>query len=285
MSRTIESGIEPANLPATRPAVFSAEGVDRDGGSGETAVRVSGLTFRYGRRPVLDDIDLDVPAGSSYAVVGRNGVGKTSLVHLLCGLRSPERGELTVLGRDPALHRAQLVEEIGVVLERPTAPPDATLASLARLTGTLRDVPVDTICSRLARWDLPLGSRFGELSRGQQGQVGLQLALAGAPRLLVLDDPFLGLDVVARAELVEALIEEMAQRDLTVLFTSHDLDLVHRLATHVAVLRGGRVAASGPLDAMLRAESDGRSLEEILAGSGADEPVAGSQHAMTGGGT
>jgi len=230
----------------------------------QTVVEVDGVTVRYGRQLALDAVSLRVSRGSVYALLGRNGVGKSSLVRCLLGLQRADAGGVRLFGRDAWRDRQALMERVGVVPEEPDAPPELAALPLVRLCARLNArFDEAAVVRRLERLQAPLATPFQRLSKGQKGAVMLALALGHDPELLVLDDPTLGLDVVARRLVFGELIGELADRGTTVLVTTHDLAGVEGIADRVGILRDGRLALDGPLDA-LKAEH-GSSLEEIFA--------------------
>jgi len=230
----------------------------------EAVVDVRGLTVRYGRRLILDGVTLQVPRGSVYALLGRNGVGKSSLMRCLLGQQRADGGALRLFGLDCWRERQALMERVGIVPEEPDAPPELTARELVRFCGRL-NVRWDgaSVLHRLERFAIPLATRFDRLSKGQKGAVMLALALGHGPELLLLDDPTLGLDVVARRAVFGELIGELADRGTTVLVTTHDLAGVEGVADRIGILHGSRLVLEGELEA-LKAER-GLSLEEIFA--------------------
>ncbi len=217
----------------------------------ETIVAARGLTVRYGAKTLLHELDLEVREGQVYALLGRNGAGKSSLVRCVLGLQPVSGGRVELFGRDAWTHRHRLMGRIGVVPEESDVPPSMTGAQLSRFSSGLYDHwDHAAYHSRLERFGIDPKQSFGKLSRGQKAQVMLALALAASPRLLVLDDPTLGLDMVARKAVFEDLVDELATRPLTVLITSHDLPGIERLATHIAVLRDGRLAMDEELESV-----------------------------------
>jgi ABC-2 type transport system ATP-binding protein len=207
------------------------------------------LSVRYGRASVLQDVSIAVERGSVFALLGRNGTGKSSLIRCLLGQQRPSAGEARLFGKDAWSTRTQAMARIGVVPEEPDAPPGMSASQLTsmcrRLYPKWDDVAVAT---RLERGGVPRELPFGKLSKGQKGAVMLALALAHGPELLVLDDPTLGLDAVARRELYDEIIGELADRGTTVFLTSHDLDGIERLADRVAIVKEHRVLMDEPLD-------------------------------------
>jgi ABC-2 type transport system ATP-binding protein len=215
------------------------------------AIEVNGVTVRYGRRVAVDHVTLAIPRGSVYALLGRNGAGKSSLVRCILGEQKPESGSVALLGEDVWTRRAQLMQRVGVVSEDADAPPTMRVASLARFSASLYPRwDRAAFDERLSRFGVSQSARFGELSKGQKKQVSVALALAHEPELLVLDDPTLGLDVVARKSLFEEVITELADRGTTVLITTHDLAGVETIADHAGVLAGGKLLIDEELEAL-----------------------------------
>ena len=206
------------------------------------AIEVRDLTVRYGNKAAVDAVSLSVDPGAVYALLGRNGAGKSTIVQCLLGFQKADEGTAFLFGEDTWLHRPQLMKRVGVVPELPDAPPEMTPRQIIRFLGRVHD-PWDGLGleDRMERFHVPLDIPFGRLSKGQQRQALLSMALASRPEVLILDDPTLGLDVVARRELFEELIGELADRGTTVLVTTHDLAGIESIADSVGVLRDGRL--------------------------------------------
>jgi len=234
-------------------------------------IEVASLTVRYGGRTALDGVALTVPEGAVYALLGRNGAGKSSLVRCLLGAQRPAAGSVRLLGRDVWRRRASILSEVGVVPEEPDAPPAMTVRQIAafcsRLYPRWDSARVD---DRLRRFGVPADVPFGRLSKGQKGQVSLTLALAPQPRLVILDDPTLGLDPLARRAVFEELIVDLADRGTTVFLTSHDLAGVEGIADRVGVLRDGRLIVDEELESL-----KGRFRRIRFPAGGADGGLAG----------
>jgi len=213
------------------------------------AVEVDDLTVRYGRKTALEGVTLRVARGEVYALLGRNGSGKTSLVRCLLGHRLPGGGAARLFGRDAWADRKRLMARVGVVPEDPDAAPETTPRRLIRLSRRLypgwKGASID---KRLERFRVPLDVPFGRLSKGQKGQLMLALALAPEPDLLILDDPTLGLDALARQSLYDELIGELADRGTTVFITTHDLEGIEGIADRVGILGDARLVADEPLE-------------------------------------
>ena len=216
-------------------------------------IEIAALSVRYGRRTALDGVSFSVPEGSVYALLGRNGAGKSSLVRCLLGEQRPESGRAALLGRDVWQERASVLAEVGVVHETPDAPPAMTVRQLSRFCSRLYPRwDAAGLSERLRRFGIPEDISFGKLSRGQRGQVALGLALAAGPRLLILDDPTLGLDPLARRSVFEELIGDLADRGTTVFLTSHDLAGVEGIADRVGILHEGRLVLDEEMETLKR---------------------------------
>jgi len=212
---------------------------------------VESLTVRYGRATACADVSLSVARGAVYALLGRNGAGKSSLVRCLLGQQRPSSGRAMLFGEDVWKARARLMARVGVVPEEPDAPPAMTARQIAgfcrRLYPSWDQAGVDR---RLERFGVPPGVPFGRLSKGEKGEVVLAMALGHGPELLVLDDPTLGLDAVARKDLYEELIGELADRGTTVFLTTHDLSGVEGIATRAGILKDGRLVLDEEMETL-----------------------------------
>jgi ABC-2 type transport system ATP-binding protein len=212
---------------------------------------VEHLTVRYGRKVAVDDVTLAVPAGSVTLLAGRNGAGKSSLVRCLLGQQRPAAGTARLFGADAWSIRAQAMARIGVVPESPDAPVTMSARRLAAFCSVFYPRwDGDGALARLRAAHTPLDVPFGRLSKGERAQVSLALALAARPELLILDDPTLGLDPVARRAVLDELIAELADRGTTVFLTSHDLAGVEGIAERVAILHLGRLLLDESLEAL-----------------------------------
>ncbi|MFN7988304.1 MAG: ABC transporter ATP-binding protein [Thermoanaerobaculia bacterium] len=213
--------------------------------------RADRLTVRYGRLTAVDSVSFDVPKGAVFALLGRNGSGKSSLVRCLLGWQKPEAGRCELLGEDPWARRARLMERVGVVPEEPDAPREMTPRQLGAFCARLYPAwDAKGYEGRLSRFGVPPATPFGRLSKGQKGLTQLSLALASSPELLVLDDPTLGLDPVARHAFFDEIVAELADRGTTVVLTTHDLAGVERIADRVGILKDGRLLLAEETEAL-----------------------------------
>jgi ABC-2 type transport system ATP-binding protein len=206
------------------------------------SINAANVTVRYGSKTAVDDVTMTVAPGSVYALLGRNGSGKSSLVRCLLGQLKPQSGRAELFGEDVWRHRTRFMERLGVVPEDPDAPPETRVRDLGWFSSKLYSRwQQSAFDQRLDRFGIARKARFGELSKGQKKQVSLALALATSPEILILDDPTLGLDVVARKSLFEEVIGDMADRGITVLVTTHDLASVESIADRAGILKDGRL--------------------------------------------
>ncbi|MDA8019664.1 MAG: ABC transporter ATP-binding protein [Thermoanaerobaculia bacterium] len=243
--------------------------------SANPVLAAKNVTVRYGRTTVLQDLHLHVDPGEVVALVGRNGAGKSSLVRCLLGQQKATSGRCSLFGEDVWRHRARLMARVGVVPEEPDAPPTMNARALGKFCSRLYPSwDAESFSVRLARYGVPDKVAFRSLSKGQKAQVMLALALAPAPDLLILDDPTLGLDAVARRGVFEEVIGELADRGISVLLTSHDLAGVESIAQRVALLRDGGLRIDEELEELKqrfrrliltpKEESDRELLDELV---------------------
>ncbi|MEH3052893.1 MAG: ATP-binding cassette domain-containing protein [Patulibacter minatonensis] len=205
------------------------------------------LTRRFGDLTAVDDVSFDLPSGEVIGLLGPNGAGKSTTIRMAMGLLAPDGGAIAWDGVPAALVDRRLVgylpEQIGVY-ERMTVADH--IAFFVELHGRSRK---DALAAA-ARWadklELPAASSVGALSKGNQQRVQLASSLAHEPELVVLDEPFSGLDPIGQA-VVEDLMTELAARGATLLLSSHDLERVERFCSYVALISGGRLRYDGPV--------------------------------------
>jgi ABC-2 type transport system ATP-binding protein len=215
----------------------------------DDAIRTHRLTKFYGGRPVVDHLDLRVPRGAVYGLLGRNGAGKSTTLKMLAGMVRPDHGCIELLGRPldalPAGDRARIAYLAeGHPLYTWMTVRQAVDFTLAFYPAADRAL-VDQVLDHFA---LPPGARIGRLSRGQRAQVSLALAIAPDPELLILDDPTLGLDTNVRRDFLESMIHIIQRRGRTILFSSHVLGDVERVADRVGVLVDGVLRVDCPAE-------------------------------------
>ena len=215
------------------------------------ALETTGLGKRYRSAWALRDCTLALPTGRVAALVGPNGAGKTTLLHLAVGLARPDAGTVRVLGQSPANNSA-LLARMGFVAQDNPLYRDYTVAEMLTL-GSRLNRRFDTALARdrLRRLDIPLGRRTGRLSGGQRAQVGLVVALAKRPDLLLLDEPLASLDPLARREFLQTLMGAVAEDGTTVLLSSHLVGDLERVCDYLIVLHNARVQVAGAVDTLL----------------------------------
>jgi ABC-2 type transport system ATP-binding protein len=204
------------------------------------AIRTHDLSKRYGRTPVLDRVNLEVPPGSIFGLVGANGAGKTTTIKVLMNLLAPTSGHCEVMGADSRRLSARDFTRIGYVSENQEMPEWMTVGHfLGHLShfypawdGALAD-------SLLRRFELPPGRKLRELSHGMRMKAALASSLAYRPSLIVLDEPFTGLDAVVRDELIEGILTR--DGGTTIFISSHDLTEIESFVTHIGYLHQGRL--------------------------------------------
>ena len=208
-----------------------------------TVIEVSNLHKRYGRTVAVDDVSFSVERGEIFGILGPNGAGKTTTVECVEGLRTPDRGSVSVLGLDPGRDREEITQRVGVQLQQSELPEKMKVAEALALYSSFYRKPADW--ERLID-DLGLAdkrdSRFGKLSGGQKQRVSIALALAGSPEIAVLDELTTGLDPQARRDTWQ-LIEEVRDRGVTIVLVTHFMEEAERLCDRIAVIDSGRVAA------------------------------------------
>jgi len=215
-------------------------------------IEILGVSHRYGRTEALRDLSLTVPAGQVCALLGANGAGKTTLLKVVMNLLHPTAGEARVLGVSAGRLGPRELAQIGYVSENQDMPRWMTVRRfLDYCRGFNPSWDQALEAKLLAQFDLPEDRALRQLSRGMRMKAALLSALAYRPRLLVLDEPFSGLDPVVRADLMDGLLEAATAGDWTVLLSSHDIEEVERLANHVAVLEAGRLRFAEATEALL----------------------------------
>jgi ABC-2 type transport system ATP-binding protein len=210
------------------------------------------LTRVFGKTRAVDSVSIDVPPGTVFGLLGPNGAGKSTLLKLLVGHLRPTSGSATILSQASSPIDPALWERIGYVSQERYLPVWMTAGECLRFARALQPRWDEAKVRRLIeRFELPVDSRIRNLSRGHFVRLQIVLALAHNPELILFDEPTSGIDPVGRRELLTMLIEEVS-RDAghTVVFSSHLVEDVERLADSVAIMDGGRIVANGPVDAI-----------------------------------
>src|SRR5204863_3007342 len=209
------------------------------------------LGKRYRRRWALSQCTLDIPAGHVSGLVGPNGAGKTTLLSLAVGMLRPTSGTIEVCGGRPASGSGQLAK-VGFVAQDTPTYPGLSVADHLRLGARLNPRWDHALArARIARLGLDPAQRAGKLSGGQRAQLALTLGLAKRPELLILDEPVARLDPLARREFLQDLMEAVAERQVSVVLSSHLISDLERACDYVIVLVDSRVRVAGPVDDLL----------------------------------
>ena len=215
------------------------------------AVEVAGVSRTFGAKLALNQVSLRVPRGRVFGLVGANGAGKTTLIKHLLGRLKAESGSVRVFGFDPVADPVAVLSRIGYLSENRDLPAWMRVDELLRYTEAFYP-KWDRVYAEELREQFGLDPRakIKNLSRGENAKAGLLLALAFRPELLLLDEPSSGLDPVVRRDILEAIIRTVAEEGRTVLFSSHLLEEVDRVADELAVMFDGRVVLAGELESV-----------------------------------
>jgi ABC-2 type transport system ATP-binding protein len=208
-----------------------------------SAIRTEHLTRSFGKLAALADLNLDIPAGAIYALVGPNGAGKTTAIKIMMNIFPPTSGRAEVLGLDSANLRGKAFTSIGYVSENQQLPDWMRVGGFFDYLRPFYPAWDQDLEKELIRqFQLPLDRKMGKLSRGMRMKAALASSLAYHPKLIVLDEPFGGLDPLVRDELVESLVERASES--TIFISSHDLAEIENLASHIGYLEQGRLQLS-----------------------------------------
>ncbi|HTM02908.1 MAG TPA: ABC transporter ATP-binding protein [Vicinamibacterales bacterium] len=214
----------------------------------EPVIAANNLSCRYRRTEAVRDLTFAVEPGTIFGLLGPNGAGKTTTIRALMNILRPSAGEVRVLGVNSRRLGAKELVEIGYVSENQQLPSWMTVRDLLAFCKPMYPTWDDGFAAKLVTdFDLPLNVRIARLSRGMRVKAALITALAYRPKLLVMDEPFSGLDPVVRDDLVRGVLERVGDGQWTVLLSSHDLDEVERLVDAIAFLDNGGLVLTEPL--------------------------------------
>jgi ABC-2 type transport system ATP-binding protein len=218
------------------------------------AIEVQAVDKSFGRNVVLQDLSFSVPEGCTFGFLGRNGQGKTTTIRLLLGLLARDAGNVRVARLDPAKDALRVRARVGYLAEDQQMFGWMTVEETIRFVRPFYETWDDGRASTLLRhFDLSARQRVKHLSKGQKVRLGLLLALAHNPRLVILDDPTLGLDPIMRREFMRDVIEQLQGNGCTVFFSSHLLYEIEPVADVVAILDGGRIVRQSTTDELRNA--------------------------------
>jgi len=237
------------------------------------AIRTEGLTRRFGELVAVEDVNLEVASGQFFGFLGPNGAGKSTTIKMLTGLLAPTSGKMQILGIDFEQEPVEVKRQIGVVPEGLALFGRLTGAEYLNFVGRMYGLDRETAAKRTGELlefmqlaDQPR-KLVTDYSHGMQKKLALAAAVIHGPKILFLDEPFEGVDAIAAGTL-KAMLQRMIARGATIFLTSHVLEIVERLCSHVAIIHKGRLVAQGSLEEL-------RAGVESQAGSANGDPLAG----------
>jgi len=240
-----------------------------------TVVRATGLTKRYGSFTAVDAVDFTLEENRIYGLLGRNGAGKTTIMQLLTGQLFANAGELEVFGREPAEH-ADVLRRMCFIAESQRYPEDFTPAHVFKAAPWFFEHWDAAFAEQLvADFRLPVKRRIKKLSRGQLSAVGVIVGLASRAPLTFFDEPYLGLDAVARHIFYDRLLEDYAEHPRTVVLSTHLIDEVANLLEHVILIDQGRIILDRDADEVRGSATTVAGPRNIVEAFVADRPVIG----------
>jgi len=212
-------------------------------------IEARGLRKRYGATTALDGVDLTVEEGRIVGLIGPNGAGKTTALNAILGLTSCE-GELKVLGRDPWRERDELMRDVCFIADVAVLPRWMKVSqALAYVAGVHPRFDRAKAEGFLARTSIPLGKKIGKLSKGMVAQVHLALVMSIDAKLLILDEPTLGLDILFRKQFYDSLLNDYFDGQRTIVVTTHQVEEIQHVITDLVFIRAGRIVLESPMDA------------------------------------
>jgi ABC-2 type transport system ATP-binding protein len=239
----------------------------------DIAIATQQLTRKFGSLTAVDGIDLRVQAGQFFGFLGPNGAGKSTTIKMLTGLLAPTSGRMELLGLDFQSHLVEVKRQIGVVPEGMGLFDRLTGKEYLQFVGRMYGLDRATTSKRAEELleFMQLADRektlVADYSHGRQKKLALAAAVIHGPRILFLDEPFEGVDALAAGAL-KSLLGRMTERGVTIFLTSHVLEIVERLCSHVAIIHKGRLVAQGSLEELRAgipsAEGEKKTLEEIF---------------------
>jgi ABC-2 type transport system ATP-binding protein len=233
-------------------------------------IGIEHLKRRFGSCEAVDDLSLTVPEGSVFALLGPNGAGKTTTIKVMVNIIRPTTGTVAVLGVDSRRLGPAQFRQIGYVSENQDLPTAMTVRQLLDYCRPLYPSwDADFAASLVRTLDIPMDRKIAVLSRGTRMKAALVSSLAYHPKLLVLDEPFAGLDPLVREEFAQGVLELTGQQQWTVFLASHDIDEVERLADWVAMINNGRLLLSESVSSLL---ARFRQVQVVPAGESAALP-------------
>ena len=252
------------------------------------AIEVVGLTKRFGRTTAVDDLSMRIAPGSTFGLIGPNGAGKTTTIKMLMGILRPTAGHAYVLGNEVLAEPLAVKQRVGYVPETHNIDRWMRVAEVVGFCRSLYDSWNDETCREMLElFGLDERKKVKHLSKGMLVKLSLVLAVSHEPEVLVLDEPMAGLDPLAREEFLDGVLRTICERGRTVLFSTHSLDDVQRLADTVGILYGGRLLVHRKIEELLattkriRATLTGDRLPEQLPANTIWQQVQGREWSVT----
>ena len=249
------------------------------------AISTEGLTRRFGQLTAVEDVNLRVAPGQFFGFLGPNGAGKSTTIKMLTGLLAPSAGRIEILGLDLVENAIEVKRQIGVVPEGMALFGRLTGSEYLNFVGRMYGLDRETAAKRAAELlefmqlaDQPK-KLVTDYSHGMQKKLALAAAVIHGPKILFLDEPFEGVDAIASGTL-KAMLQSMISRGATIFLTSHVLEIVERLCSHLAIIHRGRLVAQGSLEE-LRAGVEAQAAAALPASGVAAGPESGPAEKLT----
>ncbi len=222
-------------------------------GSSVPAVAVHGLVKRFGNQTAIRGLSMDIPCGTSFGFLGSNGAGKTTTLKLMMGLLGRDGGEVNVLGMDPDANGMSVKRRVGYVPEQQFIYRWMRVSDAIRFCRPLYPTWNDQRCDDLLKlFRLDSDKKVKQLSKGSVVKLALLLAMAHEPEVLILDEPMAGLDPLVRDDLLDGVLRTLCDRQRTLIFSSHTMADVQRMADRIAIIDEGTLLYDGPTDELLK---------------------------------
>lgn len=216
------------------------------------AIQVQGLTKRFGRQEVIRNLAMSIARGSAFGFLGPNGAGKTTTLKLMMGLLRRDAGSVSLLGIDPALDDVGVKRLVGYVPEQQFIYRWMRVSDAIRFCRPLYPTWNDRRCEELLKlFALDAGKKVKHLSKGNVVKLALLLAMAHEPEVLILDEPMAGLDPLVRDDLLDGVLRTLCDRERTLIFSSHTMADVQRMADRIGIIDEGTLLYDGPIDTLL----------------------------------
>jgi len=255
-------------------------------------IEMTGVSKAFGDRRVLDQLNLSVPEHSLFAFLGNNGHGKSTTIKLITGLLRADQGDIRVLGLDIKKQRNEVLKQIGCLIDYPSLYPNLDAGEFLSIGCLIKDLPtpeIDRVLELVSMRDAK-HVLIGKYSLGMKQRLALAHALLGKPKLLILDEPTNGLDPEGINDIRRLLIELPASANCSIFFSSHQLDEVEKTASHLALLRNGRIQFQSAIGDLAKQQQgilcldvcDAVKAHALLEGLGFSSEITGANHIRVG---